>query len=738
MEETAARSVATTPSPVPASVACTAISAAQTTSTSSTSGSAAVAADAAAVFASPPKSSAPVRILGRNVNGTVVQTSMPQNEAELQLYRVMQRASLLTYYDTLLEMGGDDVQQLCDAGEEEFLEIMALVGMASKPLHVRRLQKALQEWLTNPAMFQTPVLAPPSTNSSTATTSGAKPSTTPVVFPCIGSYSPNTRQQQQVQSSAGPAMAAVSSIASQSAAKLLTASSSLGLPVAPAAATPPSMACHSGGSPLVQSAAGGNQLLSQFSAASGCCPIQRRKSLSPPATSSSLALAGLQMQQAMPSAAESVIATGLPLSRSPGMMQVTNYESSSCGSQGTTPSPGSNSVMPNAPQSPTLCLQQATPILLESQVQRLAEAAERLAATLRPPNPKPQSGIKKKMCKHLEMVMAMPDSDPRRMEEIRKYAAIYGRFDCKRKPEKPLTLHEVSVNEAAAQICRFVPALLTRRDELFPLARRVVRDSGHYYTKSLLHSSIMSSRENGDGDLSGGDDSSLLTAPTSGDSAKRRKLELRCEDDSVAGNREHPAESAQQQAETAQINRTGYSRGPIATDSDSNSIQVHQNRHRKRQRRRRPSKIGHKSISSPVWQTCTDGNSILLDGVVDGLEDSDGCYSSFDDDWDDCNDDCEDNMGIDSDDAVRVYNDQDVSGSAPLTHDVQNRGAAEDDDVSCMMDKENDFNLKVIASCGDNIIAVANPALMNRNQPTPMTKEQPAIKEEITLRDRRD
>jgi hypothetical protein len=46
--------------------------------------------------------------------------------------------------------GGDDVQQLCEAGEEEFLEIMALVGMASKPLHVRRLQKALQEWVANP------------------------------------------------------------------------------------------------------------------------------------------------------------------------------------------------------------------------------------------------------------------------------------------------------------------------------------------------------------------------------------------------------------------------------------------------------------------------------------------------------------------------------------------------------------------------------------------------------------
>ena len=41
------------------------------------------------------------------------------------------------------------MQQLCDAGEAEFLEIMDLVGMASKPMHIRRLQKALQEWVQN-------------------------------------------------------------------------------------------------------------------------------------------------------------------------------------------------------------------------------------------------------------------------------------------------------------------------------------------------------------------------------------------------------------------------------------------------------------------------------------------------------------------------------------------------------------------------------------------------------------
>lgn len=55
---------------------------------------------------------------------------------------------------------------------------------------------------------------------------------------------------------------------------------------------------------------------------------------------------------------------------------------------------------------------------------------------------------------------------------------------------------------------------------------------------------------------------------------------------------------------------------------------------------------------SPIWQSCSDSaGNIVLDGAVEGLEDSNGCYSSFEDDWDDCNDNgCEDNFQIDSDD----------------------------------------------------------------------------------------
>ncbi|XP_038221234.1 NGFI-A-binding protein homolog [Zerene cesonia] len=337
------------------------------------------------------------KIIGRNVNGTMVVTSAPSNEAELQLYRVMQRASLLAYYDTLLEMGGDDVQQLCDAGEEEFLEIMALVGMASKPLHVRRLQKALQEWVNNPALFQIPIV----------------PNICPTENPFIQC------NQRLLNMPTIPNLPRT------------VASPDNNRPMYSPSPGAPENSCGSttsaaNASPVHQTSTFTKIILPSSPAASATTPVPPTRSFSP---------------QSVPPA-----------------------------SSGSSPS----SV------SPLL-----TPVLLDVHVQKLAAAAEKLSKHLPQLEPKPQN-TKKKMCKDLELVMMMPESDPRRMEEIRKYAAIYGRFDCKRKPEKPLTLHEVMVNEAAAQMCRCVPALLTRRDELFPLARQLVRRAGLHYSKHGL------------------------------------------------------------------------------------------------------------------------------------------------------------------------------------------------------------------------------------------------------------
>lgn len=80
----------------------------------------------------------------------------------------------------------------------------------------------------------------------------------------------------------------------------------------------------------------------------------------------------------------------------------------------------------------------------------------------------------------------MPVDHPSRLEEYRKYSAIYGRFDVKR---RILTTHEAMVNEAAAQLCLLMPALLTRRDDLFSLSRRVVNEAGLTTRKRRLTSS---------------------------------------------------------------------------------------------------------------------------------------------------------------------------------------------------------------------------------------------------------
>lgn len=222
------------------------------------------------------------------------------------MYRVLQSANLLRYYEPLIEMGGDDVQQLCDAGEEEFLEIMALVGMASKPLHVRRLQKALQKWVTDPTSFH---------------------------------QSPNVTTTPK------------------------TASSSTQILYSPELTNPS---------------------ISPFGATSSFSSIQ-------------------------------------PI-----------FPSSS--------SSASSNIITSSPASTTINL---IPTLTEQQINKLTTAAERLSRQLQL-EPKPPNS-KKRSSRELEQVMAMTESDPRRMDEIRKYAAIYGRFDCKRKPEKPLTLHEVCV-----------------------------------------------------------------------------------------------------------------------------------------------------------------------------------------------------------------------------------------------------------------------------------------------------
>jgi len=414
----------------------------------------------------------------------VVMTSQPTNESELQLYRVLQRANLLNYYDTFISQGGDDVQQLCEAGEEEFLEIMALVGMASKPLHVRRLQKALQEWVQNPGVFQTPLV--PSLGGFPTVSAAAAAA----VIRASGGVMPQVSVAPSIMggmSVASPSMTSSSSPHSvpsllptsvaQSLPTLLAHSRALPSHSPPLSLTqpvrPPSS--HSP-SPLIKDREG-RLIRDRDTDGRGERDVRiegmnMRENPSPPSSQSrgplSLVAGGVEDQRLK--------------QRPPNLSWDLMFQSGD---------------HPGPPTSPL----QLTPVLVESQIQRIADTAGALVKSLPVSDLEPkQPNAKKKICKELEIVMSMSDEDTRKMDEIRKFSAIYGRFDCKRKPEKPLTLHEVSVNEAAAQICRLVPAMLTRRDELFPLARQVVRDSGYQYSKGHSRStfSLSSKLFNGD------------------------------------------------------------------------------------------------------------------------------------------------------------------------------------------------------------------------------------------------
>ncbi|XP_060077819.1 NGFI-A-binding protein 1-like [Ylistrum balloti] len=358
-------------------------------------------------------------------------STQPRNSSEWQLYRVLQRANLLPYYDTFIGQGGDDVQQLCEAGEDEFLEIMALVGMASKPLHVRRLQKALQEWVSNPAAFQNPM----------AVSVGPLLGTSNAVSVTMGGVMTPVRDPQPQQS--------------------IIYTSQHSSPVSAAVWTPQLQPAQQQQQPAPPSQ-----------------PVQQPPPLTPSPQHQVTVVTPVKPQpppQSSPAPPPISISPGpnpTPTSSSGGSVQG-DFKSESFSvpmtSEGTPELSSSTSPVP-------------TPVLVESQINSIAEAAAKLAQEL-PMFETKRLNMKKLINREIMAVMQMSEDDPNRMEELRKYAAIYGRFDSKRKGEKPMSLHEISVNEASAQLCRHRVSLLTRREDLFPLARQIVKNSGYQYSK---------------------------------------------------------------------------------------------------------------------------------------------------------------------------------------------------------------------------------------------------------------
>lgn len=283
------------------------------------------------------------------VLSSVMASALPRTLGELQLYRILQKANLLFYFDAFIQQGGDDVQQLCEAGEEEFLEIMALVGMASKPLHVRRLQKALRDWVTNPGLFNQPLTSLPVSSIPIYKLPEGSPAWLGI---SCSSYERNSSTREPHLKI--PKCAATTCVQSVGASK----SDVVG-----------NLSLQSGSEPRLWQ---------------GHHTTESEHSLSP---------ADL----------------GSPAS----------------------PKENSETLDAAAALSVAECVERMVPSLPKSDSNEVKELLK----------------TNKKLAKMIGHIFEMSDEDPHKEEEIRKYSAIYGRFDSKRKDGKHLTLHEVKYHE---------------------------------------------------------------------------------------------------------------------------------------------------------------------------------------------------------------------------------------------------------------------------------------------------
>merc|ERR1711935_643821 len=72
---------------------------------------------------------------------------------QLQVFLLLKKADLLSYFEKLIGVGGDNLMQLSQISDDELVDIFTEIGMIDKPAHVLRFQRTLNEWNTNPQIF---------------------------------------------------------------------------------------------------------------------------------------------------------------------------------------------------------------------------------------------------------------------------------------------------------------------------------------------------------------------------------------------------------------------------------------------------------------------------------------------------------------------------------------------------------------------------------------------------------
>ncbi|VDP83686.1 unnamed protein product [Echinostoma caproni] len=371
------------------------------------------------------------------------------------------------------EIGGDDVQQLVELLQEpeEFADLLKLVGMDKKPLHVRRFKKALRESFNSQNkqnddcsrtvasavisdtmdklstdLFPSPNFPFPTISSSPLIACTTKRHV--LLFLC---WLLESRLVKLILSLFGPD--------SPSHHPLLI--SALSTPVASAPSPPTGLTI------VTPATTKSNSLPPIISP--GQQPRSGRSSCEPDPWSAQIPnelstqneLNGMGRQFSQPNLTS-------PMDESSNVLMKTEMDRVS--------SP--ISFVPDqlmfhltSTNNPSMALRPSAS-LLKADMEKLTAAVNAMIPHL-PSFPLRQMNTRSINDKEIQEILKLPLNDPIRLDGLRRHSTIFGRFDAPKRLTRPLRHFEVCVNEITHRLVRQIPELVTQREHLFHIARQI-------------------------------------------------------------------------------------------------------------------------------------------------------------------------------------------------------------------------------------------------------------------------
>ncbi|KAF5404376.1 NGFI-A-binding protein [Paragonimus heterotremus] len=427
-----------------------------------------------------------------------IQTGLSTGELEVLL--LLQRANLSQYFKSFIDHGGDDARQLVELLKDpnDFMDLVKLVGMDKKPLHVRRLRKVLQDFpnlsdrepsgsvtgetiehsvpeqVTNPMLFNIPVnaalpLFSPLTRDLSATISGTSimvntiPNTTAQPGLLWSAISPILQRMQ-----ANSLIQLLNESHSHTSSDWNTSTVSCGnnrlqtdvqLQIPCDNSFPSSSVPFSSSTSSIRSPTPAHKSLSKQNGVDNesCRTSDVRSKASHHCTptrpvlvrrSSTMENANVKSPTRNKLKIEPAVRVQSPISET----QVKHHVEESSDQRLV--------VRPSAS-------------LMKADLSKLLAAFSAVVPHL-PTFPFRTLNLRNSSENELQELLRLPPNDPHRLEGLRRHSAIFGRFDAPKRLTRPLRHFELCINKLTHWLVRHNAELVTQREHLFHIARQIV------------------------------------------------------------------------------------------------------------------------------------------------------------------------------------------------------------------------------------------------------------------------